>query len=64
MAQHLKTVCEHGIVRPLEPVRLQARQEVMLVLEAVDGAAGVSPERKSIRGMSRRNRVPELTGSR
>lgn len=33
MSQHLKAVYEHGVFRPLEPVRLQERQEVTLVLE-------------------------------
>ena len=48
MAQHLRAVYEHGVFRPLEPVRLEEHQEVTLVLEAVEGTAGVSPERKPI----------------
>jgi predicted DNA-binding antitoxin AbrB/MazE fold protein len=41
MSQHLKAVYEHGVFRPLEPVRLQEHQEVTLVLVTaeVGGAA-------------------------
>ena len=30
MSQHLKAVYEHGVFRPLEPVRLDEHQEVTL----------------------------------
>ena len=42
MSQHLKAIYEHGVFRPLEPVRLQEHQEVTLVLETpdVEGCAG------------------------
>jgi predicted DNA-binding antitoxin AbrB/MazE fold protein len=36
MSQHLKAVYEHGVFRPLEPVRLQEHQEVILVLETTE----------------------------
>jgi len=44
MTQHLKAVYEHGVFRPLEPVRLEEHQEVTLVLEtAEDEAAETKP---------------------
>lgn len=33
MSQHLKAVYEHGVFRPLEPVRLNEHQQVTLLLE-------------------------------
>jgi predicted DNA-binding antitoxin AbrB/MazE fold protein len=36
MTQHLKAVYEHGVFRPLEPVRLEEHQEVILVLETAE----------------------------
>jgi len=45
MSQHLKAVYEHGVFRPLEPVRLQEHQEVILVLETSGTAAGAAEEK-------------------
>jgi predicted DNA-binding antitoxin AbrB/MazE fold protein len=45
MSQHLKAVFEHGVFRPLEPVRLQERQEVILVLETTEEAGGAAEEK-------------------
>ena len=43
MSQHLKAVYEHGVFRPLEPVRLEEHQEVTLVLETTSDAAKEKP---------------------
>lgn len=45
---HLKGVYEHGVFRPLEPVRLQEHQEVTLVLETTQDV-GAAAEEKPIR---------------
>jgi predicted DNA-binding antitoxin AbrB/MazE fold protein len=47
MSQHLKAVYEHGVFRPLEPVRLQEHQEVTLVLETAE-VGGVVADHKRI----------------
>jgi predicted DNA-binding antitoxin AbrB/MazE fold protein len=47
MSQHLKAVYEHGVFRPLEPVRLQEHQEVTLVLETTEDE-GCAAEEKPI----------------
>jgi predicted DNA-binding antitoxin AbrB/MazE fold protein len=47
MSQHLKAVYEHGVFRPLEPVRLQEHQEVTLVLETT-AEGGDATEEKPI----------------
>lgn len=39
MTKHLKAVYEHGVFRPLEPVRLEEHQEVTLVLEVAEDSA-------------------------
>jgi len=43
MSRHLKAVYEHGVFRPLEPVRLEEHQEVTLVLETTSDAAKEKP---------------------
>lgn len=48
MSQHLKAVYEHGVFRPLEPVRLEEHQEVTLVLETTENAASGATEEKPI----------------
>ena len=48
MSQHLKAVYEHGVFRPLEPVRLEEHQEVTLVLETTTDAASGAAEEKPI----------------
>ena len=48
MSQHLKAVYEHGVFRPLEPVRLEEHQEVTLVLETTENAASGAAEEKPI----------------
>ena len=45
MSQHLKAVYEHGVFRPLEPVRLQEHQEVTLVLETTENQGGAAEEK-------------------
>jgi predicted DNA-binding antitoxin AbrB/MazE fold protein len=45
MSQHLKAVYEHGVFRPLQPVRLQEHQEVTLVLETTEDAGGAAEEK-------------------
>lgn len=45
MSQHLKAVYEHGVFRPLEPVRLQEHQEVTLVLETSEVAGNAGREK-------------------
>jgi predicted DNA-binding antitoxin AbrB/MazE fold protein len=45
MAQQLKAVYEHGVFRPLEPVRLQEHQEVTLVLENTEDQDGAAEEK-------------------
>jgi predicted DNA-binding antitoxin AbrB/MazE fold protein len=45
MSQHLKAVYEHGVFRPLEPVRLQEHQEVTLVLETTVDEGGAEEEK-------------------
>ena len=45
MSQHLKAVYEHGVFRPLEPVRLQEHQEVTLVLETTEDEGGAAEEK-------------------
>jgi predicted DNA-binding antitoxin AbrB/MazE fold protein len=47
MSQHLKAIYEHGVFRPLEPVRLREHQEVTLVLETTEGR-GAAAEDKPI----------------
>jgi predicted DNA-binding antitoxin AbrB/MazE fold protein len=46
MSQHLKAVYEHGVFRPLEPVRLQEHQEVTLVLETTEVGGGAAGEKR------------------
>jgi predicted DNA-binding antitoxin AbrB/MazE fold protein len=45
MSQHLKAVYEHGVFRPLQPVRLEEHQEVTLVLETPDAEARTVEEK-------------------
>ncbi len=45
MSQHLKAVYEHGVFRPLEPVRLREHQEVNLVLETTEDGGGAAEEK-------------------
>ena len=45
MSQHLKAVFEHGVFRPLEPVRLREHQEVTLVLETTEGRDTAAEEK-------------------
>ena len=45
MSQHLKAGYEHGVFRPLEPVRLREHQEVTLVLETTEGGGGAAEEK-------------------
>lgn len=48
MSQHLRAVYEHGVFRPLEPVRLEEHQEVTLVLETAEDTASGAAEEKPI----------------
>lgn len=48
MSQHLKAIYEHGVFRPLEPVRLEEHQEVTLVLETAEDIAPQAAEQKPI----------------
>lgn len=43
MSQHLKAVYEHGVFRPLEPVRLDENQEVTLLLETTPNVVKEKP---------------------
>ena len=45
MSQHLKAVYEHGVFRPLEPVRLREHQEVTLVLETTEGRGDAAEDK-------------------
>ena len=45
MSQQLKAVYEHGVLRPLEPVRLREHQEVTLVLETCEEEGGTAVEK-------------------
>jgi predicted DNA-binding antitoxin AbrB/MazE fold protein len=45
MPQHLKAVYEHGVFRPLEPIRLQEHQEVTLVLETAADESGAAEQK-------------------
>lgn len=45
MSLHLKAVYEHGVFRPLEPVRLQEHQEVTLVLNATEDRGDAMEEK-------------------
>lgn len=43
MSQQLKAVYEHGVFRPLEPVRLNEHQEVTLLLETTPDVVKEKP---------------------
>ena len=45
MSQHLKAAYEHGVFRPLEPVRLQEHQQVTLVLETTQDVGDAVKEK-------------------
>lgn len=45
MSQHLKAIYEHGVFRPLEPVRLREHQEVTLALETTEEGGSAAEEK-------------------
>jgi predicted DNA-binding antitoxin AbrB/MazE fold protein len=44
--RHVQAVYEHGVFRPLEPVRLREHQDVTLVLETAEVGGGAACDQR------------------